>query len=144
MANMPASESPPQSASSSRSLPRILIKSALLFLPVTRPNASSLRSIEIGNSQKTSRPRSIQPAPCSMSLPSCSSHAASRGQYEFPKLKRYYLAEWCAGSAADADKTSRNRTWPAWLPSDVIECNPFLFRETASASFCQLQIADTG
>ena len=84
MADMPANASPPRPASSSKSSPRARIRSALLFCRADGWSSGSLPgSAATEGLPKISRPASTPPGPSFTPLPSCCSHAASRGTHEF-------------------------------------------------------------
>ena len=84
MADMPANASPPRPASSSKSSPRARIRSALLFCRAEGWSSGSLPgSAATEGLPKISRPASTPPGPSFTPLPSCCSHAASRGTHEF-------------------------------------------------------------
>ena len=83
-ADTPANASPPRPASSSKSSPRARIRSALLFCRADGWSSGSLPgSAATEGLPKISRPASTPPGPSFTPLPSCCSHAASRGTHEF-------------------------------------------------------------
>src|SRR4249920_842571 len=82
--DMPANASPPRPASSSKSSPRARIRSALLFCRADGWSSGSLPGSAVTEGlPKISRPASTPPGPSFTPLPSCCSHAASRGTHEF-------------------------------------------------------------